>query len=120
MPGLAILCSGQGKQDAALFGRIQQYPEAQALMARILEAGVLPDEASAWLASPAAEPNLIFRNDLAQPLVCLYQMLIWEIKLIEQFSLVFKAGHIIIQRQELLLLLKKLKCPNSKNMENRL
>jgi len=79
MSGLAILCSGQGKQDAAMFGRIRQYPEARALMRRICKAEVLPDKASAWLANPAVDPDLIFRNDLAQPLVCLYQMLTWEI-----------------------------------------
>jgi [acyl-carrier-protein] S-malonyltransferase len=79
MSGVAILCSGQGKQDVAMFSRIQQYPEAKALMMRIRETGVLPDAVAAWLDSPAADPELIFRNDIAQPLVCLYQMLIWEI-----------------------------------------
>jgi [acyl-carrier-protein] S-malonyltransferase len=62
-----------------MFGRILQYPEAQTLMRRIRGAGVLPDMAAGWLENPAAEPGLIFRNDLAQPLVCLYQMLTWEI-----------------------------------------
>lgn len=79
MSGLAILCSGQGRQDAAMFGRVLQYPEAKALMKRIRKAGVLPDMALAWLDNPAVEPELIFRNDLAQPLVCLYQILAWEI-----------------------------------------
>lgn len=79
MSGLAILCSGQGKQDAAMFERIRQYPEAQSLMMRIREAGVLPDKAVSWLDDPSADPDLVFRNDLAQPLVCLYQMLTWEI-----------------------------------------
>ena len=46
---------------------------------RIRGAGVLPDNASSWLKNPAADPELIFRNDLAQPLVCLYQMMTWEI-----------------------------------------
>ena len=79
MSGLAILCSGQGKQDAAMFGRLQKYPEAQSLMKRIREAGVLPDKAIAWLDNPAAAPDLVFFNEFAQPLICLYQMLTWEI-----------------------------------------
>ena len=79
MPGLAILFSGQGKQDAAMFRRMRQYPEARAMMGRICEAGVLPAKAGAWLAGPGADPDLICRNDLAQPLVCLYQLLAWEI-----------------------------------------
>ena len=79
MSGLAILCSGQGKQDVEMFARILQYPEAKALMMRIREAGVLPAPVAAWLDSPAAVPELVFRNDFAQPLVCLYQMLTWEI-----------------------------------------
>ncbi len=77
MPGLAIFCSGQGKQDAAMFERLQPYPEAQALMRQILAAGILPEKAGAWLANPTVDPDLIFSNDLAQPLICLYQMLIW-------------------------------------------
>ncbi len=79
MPGLAIFCSGQGRQDAAMFEKMRQYPEAQLLMRRIRESGVLPDQAVTWLDNSAADPELIFRNDLAQPLVCLYQMLTWEV-----------------------------------------
>jgi len=75
MSGIALLCSGQGKQDATMFGRIQQYPEVQALMKRISKAGVLPDKILAW----QANPDLIFHNTVAQPLICLYQMLVWEI-----------------------------------------
>lgn len=79
MSGIAILCSGQGKQDPMMFDRILQYPEAGALMMRIRAAGVLPVSACDWLDSRNADPDLIFRNDLAQPLVCLYQILAWEI-----------------------------------------
>ncbi len=75
MSGIALLCSGQGKQDAMILGRIKQYPEAQALLRRISAAGVLPDALLAW----QAHPDLIFQNDIAQPLVCLYQMLVWAI-----------------------------------------
>lgn len=79
MSGLAILCSGQGQQDVTLFERIRAYPEAQALMQRIRQAGVLPEALVAWLAQPKARPELIFQNDIAQPLVCLYQMLVWSL-----------------------------------------
>ena len=79
MSGLGILCSGQGRQDAAMFEKMWQYPEAEVLMNRIRESGVLPDQAVTWLDNSAADPDLIFRNDLAQPLVCLYQMMTWEV-----------------------------------------
>ena len=69
MSGLGILCSGQGRQDAAMFEKMWQYPEAEVLMNRIRESGVLPDQAVTWLDNSAADPDLIFRNDLAQPLV---------------------------------------------------
>lgn len=71
MAGLAILCPGQGKQDATMFERLRAYPEAQALELKIRTAGVLPPE--------CGNPDLWFRNDIAQPLVCLYQSMIWAV-----------------------------------------
>ncbi len=79
MPGLGIICSGQGRQDAAMIERLAAYSEARPLLERIRSSGVLPDRALAWLDRPDAAGDLIFSNPVAQPMVCLYQMLAWEI-----------------------------------------
>lgn len=71
MPGIAILCSGQGKQDAAMFERLRLYSEAQALEEKIRAAAALPPESD--------NPDLWFRNDIAQPCICLYQALAWAV-----------------------------------------
>lgn len=71
MAGLAILCSGQGKQDVAMFEWLRSYPEALALETKIRATGILPAECN--------NPELWFRNDLAQPLICLYQAMVWEV-----------------------------------------
>ena len=71
MAGLAILCSGQGKQDTAMFERLRSYPEAMAIEAKIRASGVLPADCD--------NSDLCFRNDIAQPLICLYQAMVWEI-----------------------------------------
>lgn len=78
MPGFCLICSGQGAQDAAMVERLLAYPGAGPLLARIRSSGVLPGGALAWLDRPGDAGDLIFRNDIAQPMVCLYQMLAWE------------------------------------------
>jgi len=71
MAGLAILCSGQGRQDADMFERLRKYPEALALEQQIRAAGLLPEGAN--------DPSRIFQNQLAQPLICLYQAMAWAV-----------------------------------------
>jgi len=71
MAGLAILCSGQGRQDATMFEHLRKYPEALALEQQIRAAGLLPDNAN--------DPFLLFQNQLAQPLICLYQAMAWAV-----------------------------------------
>ena len=79
MSDLAIICSGQGRQDAAMIERLLKYPEAKTLLQRIRAAGVLPDRATAWLEKHADAGDSIFLNEIAQPMICLYQVLAWEV-----------------------------------------
>lgn len=62
-----------------MIDRLLGYPEAKTLLLRIRAAGVLPDKALVWLDHPVDAGALIFRNQIAQPMVCLYQMLAWEV-----------------------------------------
>ncbi|MDD5728362.1 MAG: hypothetical protein PHV59_07365 [Victivallales bacterium] len=71
MAGIVILCSGQGKQDAGMFEALKAYPEAQKLLTQVHAANVLPPDID--------QPELWFRNDIAQPLICLYQLMVWEV-----------------------------------------
>jgi len=79
MPGVAVLCSGQGRQDAAMFEPVLRHPEARVLLDRVRASGVLPAAAASFLDRPDADPDLLFRNECAQPLLCLHQMLVWEV-----------------------------------------
>ncbi|MEA4863553.1 MAG: ACP S-malonyltransferase [Victivallaceae bacterium] len=72
MAGLAIICSGQGKQSHDMFDALLDYPEAAALYNRVT-AECLP---GIDLRNPSED---IFRNDVAQPALCLYQMMVWEV-----------------------------------------
>ena len=71
MAGLAILCSGQGRQSATMFERLRKYPEALALEQQIRAAGLLPNGAD--------DPSMLFHNQFAQPLICLYQAMAWAV-----------------------------------------
>ncbi len=71
MGGLVILCSGQGRQEPGMLDALQVYPEAQEVLETVRAAGVLPDGIE--------QPDLWFRNDIAQPLICLYQQMVWAV-----------------------------------------
>lgn len=79
MSGLAILCPGQGKQTPSLFEPLLPFPEAQKLLAGIQSAGLLSDTLLAWIKGEPDDPNLIHRNDIAQPAICLYQAMVWSV-----------------------------------------
>jgi len=55
MPGLAVLCSGQGKQDYESFAGILAYPELKSLFQNFTIPGklkkYLDKEEKAWLKS---------------------------------------------------------------------
>ena len=71
MAGLAILCSGQGRQSSAMFEKLREYPEALAVEQEIRAAGLYPQS--------AGDQSLLFANHIAQPLICLYQAMIWAV-----------------------------------------
>lgn len=54
-----------------MFERLRKYPEALAIEQEIRAAGLLPDNAT--------DPSLLFQNQLAQPLICLYQAMAWAV-----------------------------------------
>ena len=68
---LAILCSGQGAQHPAMLDMIADHPGANG----IIEAGeaVL----GLHLRDVLAQPDAMFRNAIAQPLICLSQLALW-------------------------------------------
>lgn len=68
---LAILCSGQGAQHPAMLDMIADHPDA----AEVIKSGeaVLGFQ----LREVLAHPEYIFRNAIAQPLICLAQLALW-------------------------------------------
>ena len=68
---LAILCSGQGAQHPAMLDLIADHPAA----AEVIKSGeaVL----GLQLREVLAHPEYIFRNAIAQPLICLTQLALW-------------------------------------------
>ncbi len=75
MTGFAVMCSGQGEQRLDMFQNLTDRPEAAALLARLRPA--LPAPVAAWLDRPDAET--LFADAVCQPLICLRQLLVWEI-----------------------------------------
>ncbi|WP_428564452.1 MAG: acyltransferase domain-containing protein [Solidesulfovibrio sp. DCME] len=71
MSGLAILCSGQGEQRPDMLDRYAGDPRADALLAHCRPS--LPQAARDWLERPDAAG--LFTDAVAQPLLCLAQML---------------------------------------------
>jgi [acyl-carrier-protein] S-malonyltransferase len=68
---LAILCSGQGAQHPAMLDMIADHPAA----AQVIKAG---EEAIGLnLRDLLAQRDEIFRNAIAQPLICLAQLALW-------------------------------------------
>lgn len=71
----AVICSGQGAQSPDLFHAFPFGPKGLAIQRRILDAGSLEPEVAAWLAAP--DPDAIFKNHFSQPLLCLFQLMLW-------------------------------------------
>ena len=69
---LAILCSGQGAQHAGMLDMLAGHPAA----VEVIKAGeaVLGFN----LRDVLAQPENIFRNAIAQPLICISQLAIWK------------------------------------------
>lgn len=68
---MAILCSGQGAQHPAMLDLIADHPAA---------AGVIKSGEAVLglhLDEVLAHPEYIFRNAIAQPLICLAQLALW-------------------------------------------
>ncbi len=68
---LAILCSGQGAQHPAMLDMIADHPAA----AEVIKSG--ESVLGLQLREVLAHPEYIFRNAIAQPLICLAQLALW-------------------------------------------
>jgi [acyl-carrier-protein] S-malonyltransferase len=68
---LAILCSGQGAQHPAMLDMIADHPAAAA----VIKTGEA--ELGFKLRDVLAQRDEIFRNAIAQPLICLAQLALW-------------------------------------------
>jgi [acyl-carrier-protein] S-malonyltransferase len=68
---LAILCSGQGAQHPAMLDMIADHPAAAA----VIKAGEA--ELGFKLRDVLAQRDEMFRNAIAQPLICLAQLALW-------------------------------------------
>lgn len=72
---LAVLCSGQGGQHAAMFDLIEAEGLAAPLIARASDCARFDVVAAAR--SSASES--MFANAIAQPLICAYQGIVWSL-----------------------------------------
>ncbi|MEO8331724.1 MAG: acyltransferase domain-containing protein, partial [Gallionella sp.] len=70
---LAILCSGQGAQHPAMLDMIADHPAA----VEVIKAG--EEELGLHLRDVLAQREEIFRNAIAQPLICLTQLALWTV-----------------------------------------
>ncbi len=77
MNPFAIVCSGQGAQTLDLFEAFPFGAKGRGMKEQILASGSLPPEVAAWLAQPQAQPTLIYQDHYAQPLLCLFQAMVW-------------------------------------------
>jgi [acyl-carrier-protein] S-malonyltransferase len=68
----AVLCSGQGAQHAAMLDMLATHPNAAAT----IEQG---EAQLGWhLRDILAQPDAIYQNAIAQPLICLSQLAVWN------------------------------------------
>jgi len=74
----AVICSGQGAQSPDLFEKFPFTEKGKALQRRILAAGCLEPEVAEWLETPSENPDKIYKNHFSQPLLCLFQMMVWS------------------------------------------
>ncbi|MBN8710419.1 MAG: hypothetical protein BGO12_23380 [Verrucomicrobia bacterium 61-8] len=77
MSQFAIVCSGQGAQTPEIFTRFPFTEKGLALRQRIIDARCVDDDVLDWLADPSRNPQAIFQNHFSQPLICLYQAMVW-------------------------------------------
>jgi [acyl-carrier-protein] S-malonyltransferase len=77
MSSLAVLCSGQGGQAPDLFERFPFGEKGWSVRQQVLESGCLSPEVTEWLENPSAHPSLIYQDHYAQPLLCLFQAMVW-------------------------------------------
>jgi [acyl-carrier-protein] S-malonyltransferase len=70
---LAVLCPGQGAQHPALFDQVGAHAEG----ARVIDdaAQALGEDPRAWL----TQGDAIYRNAIAQPLICVSQLAQWTV-----------------------------------------
>lgn len=73
----SLLCTGQGAQTPDLFSRFPFAERGLALRQRVLDGNYLEPDVAAWILDPARNPSAIFQNHFSQPLLCLYQCMIW-------------------------------------------
>jgi [acyl-carrier-protein] S-malonyltransferase len=73
----ALLCSGQSGQAPDLFERFPFTKKGMNLKQHVLESGSLSPEVIAWLENPKVHLNLIYQDHYAQPLLCLFQAMVW-------------------------------------------
>ncbi len=74
---LVVMCSGQGAQSPGLFESFPFSAKALAVKERIIDACCLEPEVAAWLEDPSANPEAIFQNHFSQPLISLWQLMVW-------------------------------------------
>ena len=77
MSSFAVLCSGQGGQAPDLFERFPFTEKGRSVKQQILDSGSLLPEIAEWLNNPSAHPGLIYQDHYAQPLLCLFQAMVW-------------------------------------------
>ncbi len=77
MSQFAIVCSGQGAQTPDLFKHFPFTDKGLAVRQRILDARCIDPEVLDWLADPSRDPSAVFQNHFSQPLICLYQAMVW-------------------------------------------
>ena len=73
---LAVVCSGQGGQHAAMFDAIEAAGEAHPSIAQA--SGWAGFDVVAALRAPAERVSM-FDNAIAQPLICAYQGIVWSV-----------------------------------------
>lgn len=73
----SILCSGQGAQTSDLFERFPFTEKGLTLKQQALDEGGIDPDVVDWLANPTRKPEAIFQNHFSQPLLCLYQAMVW-------------------------------------------
>jgi [acyl-carrier-protein] S-malonyltransferase len=67
----AVLCPGQGAQHPGMLDALRDCPSAERVLADF--AHILGADPRSW-----CRPETIFRNDIAQPLICASQLAAWS------------------------------------------